>query len=365
VPAQGSSTQVSLVKLDPAPDGKVSLVRRVNLAKRVNLTKRRRRVSLVKRRPAPVRPPVAPPRRRVVPSPTRVFAAATTGATRSAKATRAWAGRPVGRMMLPGLLMAVLVALATTSGAFLPDVTGAAPVPSGPESSEVPSTGPDVPEEGLPDDEKDPDEPLLPGQSLDPSGSAAPGQGTDTLAGWAAPMAVRTEIPLVALEAYALAEVTVARTTPACGLRWTTLAGIGRNESNHGRTGGAALTTDGRSVPAIYGPALNGTAGNKEIKDTDRGQLDGDSTWDRAVGPMQFIPSTWNRYAVDADNSGTADPHDLHDAALAAANYLCAGGRNLATAEGWWAAILAYNNVQTYAQNVFNAANNYGVRSRS
>jgi membrane-bound lytic murein transglycosylase B len=110
---------------------------------------------------------------------------------------------------------------------------------------------------------------------------------------------------------------------------------------------------------------LDGTAGNKRIDDTDHGQLDGDSTFDRAIGPMQFIPSTWRTYAVDADGSGTADPHDIDDAALAAAHLLCADNRNLATPAGWWAAIGVYNLPQSYAQNVFNAANDYGLRSRT
>jgi hypothetical protein len=52
-------------------------------------------------------------------------------------------------------------------------------------------------------------------------------------------MAVRTDIPLVALEAYAFAELKVAQTNPACGLRWTTLAGIG----------GWSPTTAGPTVP--------------------------------------------------------------------------------------------------------------------
>jgi membrane-bound lytic murein transglycosylase B len=266
-------------------------------------------------------------------------------------------------MVLPGLLMAALVAVALAGGALLPGATGAAPVAGGPDASELPSEGSDAP--GLPDD-GDKNGPLLPSDEPSvPGASGAPGQqAANALAAWAAPMAVRTDIPLVALEAYALAELKVAQTTPACGLRWTTLAGIGKSESNHGRLSGASLTTDGRSTPPIYGPVLDGTAGNRRITDTDQGRLDGDSTWDRAIGPMQFIPSTWTKWAVDADGSGSPDPHDIDDAAMAAANYLCAGGRNLADAAGWWAAVLAYNNVQAYAQGVFNAANDYGVRSR-
>jgi hypothetical protein len=352
-PARRTSTQVSLVKRRSAAAGQVNLIKRVSLMKRSP----RARISLVKTRPVPP----APPRRRALPSPTRMFAAATTGAARGARATRSWAGGPTGRMVLPGLLMAALVAVALVGGAVLPRATDAAPGGTGPESSELPSDAP-----GLPGEE-DPTDPLLPSdQPTDPGSGLAPGQqAADVLAAWASPMAVRTDIPLVALEAYALAELKVGQTTPGCGLRWTTLAGIGRTESNHGRSSGATLTADGRSTPPIYGPVLDGTAGNKSIRDTDQGRLDGDSTWDRAIGPMQFIPSTWNTYAIDADASGSPDPHDIDDAAMAAAKLLCANNRNLATASGWWAAVLAYNDVQTYAQNVFNAANDYGVRSRA
>jgi len=352
----------------------VTLVKRVSLVRRtgrprVSLTKTR--VSLTK---APVRPPAVPrQRRRAVPTPTRVFAAASTGAVRGARATREWAGRPSGRMVLPGVLMALLVAVAILGGALLPHATGAEQAAGGPDQSDVPSAGPDVPllpgengENGQNGENKDPGQPLLPSNGPGPSGAAgAGGQAANTLAAWAAPMAVRTDIPLVALEAYAFAELKVAQTNPGCGLRWTTLAGIGRVESNHGRSNGATLSVDGRSSPPIYGPVLDGTGGTKPVRDTDQGRLDGDSTWDRAVGPMQFIPSTWATYAVDADGSGSPDPHDIDDAALAAGNYLCANGHNLATPDGWWDAIRKYNDVGIYAQNVFNAANDYGLRSRT
>jgi membrane-bound lytic murein transglycosylase B len=102
-----------------------------------------------------------------------------------------------------------------------------------------------------------------------------------------------------------------------------------------------------------------------QIRDTDRGVLDGDRTWDRAVGPMQFIPGTWEGQAVDADNDGMSDPSDIDDAALAAANYLCRGGRNLSQVADWWGAILTYNDVQPYAQSVYQAANEYGQKSRT
>jgi membrane-bound lytic murein transglycosylase B len=157
----------------------------------------------------------------------------------------------------------------------------------------------------------------------------------------------------------------MAQRTPACNLRWTTLAGIGLAESDHGQGERATLGSDGRALPPIIGAPLDGTNGTKRIPDTDQGRLDGDRVWDRAIGPMQFLPSTWVKYAVDADGDGISDPNDIDDSALAAANYLCASGRDLGTGAGWWAAVLAYNDVQAYAQKVFNAANDYGQRSKT
>jgi membrane-bound lytic murein transglycosylase B len=358
-----STPRVSLTR-QSGPAEPIQPIQPVDLVKRGDAVVRR--VDLRKSyRPTPL-PPLPGPRRGIAPLSTRVLvaaaAAASTGAARGARATRAWAGRPSGRMVLPGLLMAVLVAVATMGGAWLPRATGAEPVGAAPEQSAPPSTGEDAPGG---EDKEDVSDPLLPSGTGASRTPGAGGPASDTLAAWAAPMSVRTTIPLVALQAYALAELAATQRNPGCNLRWTTLAGIGRNESNHGRSGNATLSNDGKSTPPIYGPPLDGTANNRAIPDTDQGRLDGDSTWDRAIGPMQFIPSTWTKYAVDADGDGTSDPHDIDDAALASANYLCAGGRNLATAEGWWGAILAYNNVQTYAQNVFNAANDYGIRSRA
>jgi membrane-bound lytic murein transglycosylase B len=169
---------------------------------------------------------------------------------------------------------------------------------------------------------------------------------------------------VVAVQAYGYAELVAARTAPNCHLSWTTVAAIGKVESAHGSANGAVLGADGAVQPPIYGLPLDGKGGRQLIRDTDQGVLDGDPTFDRAVGPMQFIPSTWQQMAVDADNSGAADPNDIDDAALAAALYLCQGGRDLARADAWWDAILSYNAVRPYAQDVFDAANDYGQRSR-
>ena len=183
------------------------------------------------------------------------------------------------------------------------------------------------------------------------------------LAGWAAPLAARLGIPVPAMQAYGHAQLVVAAAMPSCRLQWTTLAGIGKVESNHGQSGHTALGADGRALPPILGPVLDGSNGNRRISDTDGGRLDGDTVFDRAVGPMQFIPTTWQTNGVDGDGDGVADPNDIYDAALTAARYLCAGGRDLSTAGGWRAAILSYNTLDVYVAAVFTAANDYGVRS--
>jgi membrane-bound lytic murein transglycosylase B len=101
------------------------------------------------------------------------------------------------------------------------------------------------------------------------------------------------------------------------------------------------------------------------IADTDHGVIDGDPTYDRAVGPLQFIPSTWEKYKVDADNNGVADPQNINDASLTAGIYLCQNGRDLSKPDDWYSAIFSYNAVQPYADKVFQAANEYGQKSRA
>jgi membrane-bound lytic murein transglycosylase B len=149
-------------------------------------------------------------------------------------------------------------------------------------------------------------------------------------------------IPSTALAAYQQAAAREAARKPDCGLPWPLLAGIGRVESNHGRFAGAVLHADGVSTPRIVGIPLDGH-GTALIRDTDGGRLDGDRVYDRAVGPMQFIPSTWAGWGVDADSDGVRDPNNIFDAAAAAADYLCAAGRNLTTSQGQVKAILSYN----------------------
>ncbi|MFW3173124.1 lytic transglycosylase domain-containing protein, partial [Geodermatophilus sp. CPCC 206100] len=159
-------------------------------------------------------------------------------------------------------------------------------------------------------------------------------------------------IPATALDAYTRA---AAGAPASCSIDWSLLAAIGRVESNHGRFAGAVLTSDGLSSPPIVGIALTG-AGTARIVDTDGGRLDGDTSHDRAVGPMQFIPSTWARYGADANGDGRRDPFNVYDAAAAAARYLCAAGGDLSSLAAQARAVFAYNHSGSYVATVLQLA---------
>jgi membrane-bound lytic murein transglycosylase B len=164
-------------------------------------------------------------------------------------------------------------------------------------------------------------------------------------------------IPTVALAAYRNAEAKMAVADPGCGVSWNLLAGIGRIESGH--AGGGAVDARGTAVSPIYGPALDGTLpGNEVIIQSSAGNR---VTYARAMGPMQFLPGTWARYAADGDGDGVADPQNLFDSTLAAARYLCSGGLNLRDPAGVMGAILRYNNSVPYAQNVLGWAAAYAT----
>lgn len=182
-------------------------------------------------------------------------------------------------------------------------------------------------------------------------------------AGWARTTGAAVGIPAAALTAYASAELRIDKEQPGCRLSWNTLAGIGWVESHHGTIGDRTLLADGTSSTPILGPALNGQ-GFAAIRPTQEFvQWHGDAEWEHAVGPLQFIGSTWERWGADGDGDGVENPLDLDDAALAAARYLCADSHNLSTAEGWNRAVHSYNHDNTYVVNVFNAANTYAQRA--
>ncbi|WP_346538022.1 lytic murein transglycosylase [Micromonospora sp. DPT] len=295
----------------------------------------------------------------------------------AARATRAWSRRPSGRLTLPGVFLVALVAATAVVGAVVVPSAVRSPKPVAVDATDgavvVPAPG------ALPGATA---VPVLPGGTalpglppatglpggVPPTGPVVPpatGRPADALAAWAQTTGARVGISPVAMQAYGYAELVLAETNRSCQLSWTTLAAIGYVESRHGQANGASLQSTGRAEPEIIGDPLDGQGGRSRITDTDRGLFDRDTVYDRAIGPMQFIPTTWQEIGVDADNDGRKDPHDLDDAALAAARYLCKGGRNMTIAGDWWGAILSYNDVRRYAQDVFDKANQYGVSSRT
>lgn len=241
-------------------------------------------------------------------------------------------------------------------------------------------------------------------------------------------MVLGTDIPLVALNAYVVAERRLAEERPECGIEWWMLAGIGKIESFHGHFGNSTLNANGHTTEAIRGPALDGrilegadlvadgnipaatgrteeqavsiptpqpapaeqaptpapealaSAGNPDsepgedgdttaapvpvikrlalIEDSDGGRLDDDTVYDRAVGPMQFIPQTWRRFEADGNADERSDPQNMYDASLASARYLCAAS-SMSTPEGRRVAFFAYNHDEEYSANVAAAGDRY------
>ncbi|WP_461027710.1 lytic transglycosylase domain-containing protein, partial [Streptomyces sparsus] len=178
-----------------------------------------------------------------------------------------------------------------------------------------------------------------------PDGPIGPGAGDDP----AATGTAESGIPATVLAAYKQAERTLRTEQPACNLPWQLLAAIGKVESGQAR--GGALDTAGNTLEPIRGPVLDGN-GFALIRDTDGGRFDADATHDRAVGPMQFIPSTWATWGADGNGDGREDPNNIHDAALAAARYLCAADRDLSRPADLERAVLSYNQSREYLNTV-------------
>jgi membrane-bound lytic murein transglycosylase B len=169
---------------------------------------------------------------------------------------------------------------------------------------------------------------------------------------WTGASAASTGIPQRALVGYAGASLALATERPQCHLGWSTLAALGWIESGHGTHAGSRISNDGVTTPAIYGPALDGdefAAINSPNSATG---------WDRAMGPLQFISSTWATWGADGNGDGVADPQQIDDAALSAGRYLCHYG-DLSNPETWRAAVFAYNHVTSYVDSVATQANDY------
>lgn len=194
----------------------------------------------------------------------------------------------------------------------------------------------------------------------DPLTTSAPGSANPD---WVAKTSAASGIPAIALQAYGTATLRMEREQPSCHLGWTTIAAIGGVESAHGSHGGAYLLASGLTSHRILGPALNGDGVAKVRATEETTGWHGDALWDHAVGPMQFIPSTWHTWGADGDGDGVADPNDINDAAWTTARYLCASGADLRSSEGWARAIFSYNHSDDYVRSILATANAYAARS--
>ncbi len=173
-----------------------------------------------------------------------------------------------------------------------------------------------------------------------------------------------SDIPRLFLDAYQKAASSMQREQPGCRVGWTAIAAIGKIESDHGRFRGARPALNGDLFPPIVGIRLDG-ASSAIITDTDDGLVDGDLEFDRAVGPMQFIPSSWNLVARDGNGDGRRDVHNAYDAALGTATYLCRAvpGGGLDLEGGLRPAFFSYNHSNAYVESVLGWHRTYAALS--
>ncbi|WP_089100990.1 lytic transglycosylase domain-containing protein [Streptomyces hyaluromycini] len=178
-----------------------------------------------------------------------------------------------------------------------------------------------------------------------PNPSASPTAPSSSIGTAVSRGAAEAGIPATVLDAYKKAEAELRASKPGCNLPWQLLAAIGKVESGQAR--GGDVDAEGNTLHRILGPELDGN-GFALIQDTDGGKYDGNSQYDQAVGPMQFIPSTWAWAGRDGNGDGVKDPNNVYDAALAAGHYLCRYGWDLSVQADMNSAILSYNNSQAY-----------------
>lgn len=164
---------------------------------------------------------------------------------------------------------------------------------------------------------------------------------------------------LVALDAYMRASAKVNEERPGCNLRWQVIAGFARVESAHGTYLGRHVGADGQVSEDVIGIALDGNNKTAVIRDTDGGAIDGDTAYDRAVGPLAFIPAAWRQYGRDGNGDDKADPQNIYDGALATANLICSHGFALDNEEGLRRAAFSYNRSTVYVDMVVGFVERY------
>jgi lysophospholipase L1-like esterase len=200
--------------------------------------------------------------------------------------------------------------------------------------------------------------------------------------GWEALAALG--IPEHAARAYVQAIARVGTIESGCAIDVAYLAGFGFMESGHG-TVAVDLDTGtsdgpgrkspvswdpltGESTPAILGTLLDGSGagGNttpypNTLAPTERAFYRQREPYLRAVGPTQFLPSTWEgvRAVADANDDGVGDPFNYYDGALATAVKTCRDGQGLGSEAAQRRAALAYNGAGWYADGVLSKAAEY------
>ncbi len=209
--------------------------------------------------------------------------------------------------------------------------------------------------EPLPTVTADPSQPSGAFPVLGPQPIAAPATPSSPPTQVTVPSGASRSIPPVVLAAYESAATELAKEQPNCHLPWELLGGIGYVESDNADNG--AVNVAGEMLQPILGPALNGTDGFALILNTDPA-MDGPGTYARAVGPMQFLPSTWQVFGKSATGR-TPDPENVFDAALTTAAYLCDGGGDLSTRNGLLGAVYRYNQSWQYVSLVLTWAGLY------
>ncbi|HLG91800.1 MAG TPA: hypothetical protein VKY15_02330, partial [Acidimicrobiales bacterium] len=151
---------------------------------------------------------------------------------------------------------------------------------------------------------------------------------------------------------------------PSCQISWADLAAIGRIESGHAQHAGTRIAANGDTYPPILGPPLDGSNGNAALlQPPGLPYYDGPGPWEQAVGPMQFLPTTWASAGMVGGSDAVPDPNNVFDAAMGAANYLCraAAGGSLTDLSVLSRAYDAYNHSASYVSEALSDAAYYGA----